>query len=196
MRVIKNVPITIGPYTYPNDFVVIDMPIDSYCPIIFERTFLNTAGANIDCRKETISLKFGEEVVSFHFSKFTHKLIIEDIEEDEFEEEVILANLSAILYDTPGDDLEVSLLGNENVMIGLDKSDTKKCLVSLPITDNSTNEKYAAPERKGDKDLPPPELKHLPPDLKYRFLDETNKYPGIVSTNLSENGRRTVNDGA
>lgn len=72
MGVIKDVPITIGPYTYPIDFVVIDMPIDSHCPIIFGRTFLNTAGANIDCRKETISLKFGEEVMSFPFFQVFH----------------------------------------------------------------------------------------------------------------------------
>jgi hypothetical protein len=45
-------------------------------------------------------------------------------------------------------------------------------LESLPLTDNSSNEKYEIPERKGDEDLPPQELKHLPPDLKYRFLDD------------------------
>ena len=116
MGIIRNVPIVIGPYTYPIDFVVIDMPIDSHCPIIFGRTFLNTAGANIDCRKETISLKFREEVMSFHFSKFIHKPIIKDFEEEELEEEGNLANLSIILYDTTGDDLEVSLLGNEDAM--------------------------------------------------------------------------------
>jgi hypothetical protein len=116
MGVIKDVPITIGPYTYPIDFVVIDMPIDSHCPIIFVRTFLNTAGANIDCRKDTISLKFGEEIMSFHFSKFPHKPIIGDFEEEEFEEEGNLADLSIILYDTPGDDLEVTLHGNEDAM--------------------------------------------------------------------------------
>jgi hypothetical protein len=54
------------------------------------------------------------------------------------------------------------------------------------MVDSSTNENYETPERKGDEDLPPPELKHLPPDLKYRFLDETNKYLVVVSTNLSE----------
>jgi hypothetical protein len=59
-------------------------------------------------------------------------------------------------------------------------------LKSPPIDDSSTNEKYEIPERKGDEDLPPPEPKHLPPDLKYKFLDETNRYPVIVSTNLSE----------
>ena len=58
MGVIKDVPISVGPYEYPIDFVVVDMPTDSYFPIIFGRTFLNTAWANIDC-KETVSLKFG-----------------------------------------------------------------------------------------------------------------------------------------
>jgi hypothetical protein len=38
--------------------------------VIFGRTFLNAAGANIDCKEENISLKFGEEQVKYHFSKF------------------------------------------------------------------------------------------------------------------------------
>ena len=162
------------------------MPIDSHCPIISGRTFLNIAGANIDCRKETISLNFGEEVMSFHFSKFTHKPIVEEEEEEDFEEEVDLATLSTVLYNTPEDDLEVSLLGNEDNIIGSSQNDIEKYLESLPIADSSTNEKYEIPERKGDEDLPPPELKHLPPDLKYKFLDETNRYLVIASTNLSK----------
>jgi hypothetical protein len=64
------------------------------------------------------------------------------------------------------------------------------------MTNGSTKEKYEIPERKGDEDLPPLEQKHLPPDLKYKFLDDTNRYPDIVSTNLSEKGGRTVNDGS
>jgi hypothetical protein len=47
MGVIRNVPITIGPYTYPIDFFIIDMPIDSHCSIIFGRTFLNTMDERI-----------------------------------------------------------------------------------------------------------------------------------------------------
>jgi hypothetical protein len=45
--------------------------------------------------------------MSFHFSKFTRKPIVE---EEDFDEEVDLATLFAILYNTPEDDLEVSLL--------------------------------------------------------------------------------------
>ena len=40
--------------------------------------------------------------------------------------------------------------------------------------------------RKGDEALPPPELKPLPEELKYEFLDETNKYHVIISANLSD----------
>jgi hypothetical protein len=126
MGIIRNVPIVIGPYTYHIDFVVIDMPIDSHCPIIFGRTFINTEGVNIDCRKETISLKFGEEVMRFHFSKFDHKPIVEDFEEEELEEEGNLANLFVILYDTPEDDMEVTLLENDDSTRDLDKEDIDK----------------------------------------------------------------------
>jgi hypothetical protein len=91
-----------------------------------------------------------------------------------------------ILYNTPEDELEVSLLENDDNIIGSSQNDIEEYLESLPMTNGSTKEKYEIPERKGDEDLPPPELKHLPPDLKYKFLDETNRYPVIVSTNLSE----------
>jgi hypothetical protein len=36
------------------------------------------------------------------------------------------------------------------------------------------DETYEVPERKGDEELPPPELKPLPQHLKYQFLDDTN----------------------
>lgn len=188
MGIIRNVPISIGPYKYPIDFIVIDMPIDSHFPIIFGRTFLNTAGAKIDCRKETISLKFGEEVMNFHFSKFDHKPIIEDFEE-ELEEEGNLTNLSIIIYDIPEADLEISLLENDSTMKDLDEEDIDEYLDSSLVVNSSMNKNYETPERKGDKALPPPELKHLPPDLKYRFLDETNKYHVIISANLAEKKR-------
>lgn len=51
------------------------------------------------------------------------------------------------------------------------------------------NEEYEEPERKGDEELPPPELKQLPEGLRYEFLDNTNRYPVIVSTDISEEER-------
>jgi hypothetical protein len=39
--------------------------------------------------------------------------------------------------------------------------------------------------RKGDEDPPPLELKPLPEDLRYEFLDEEKKCPVIISSSLS-----------
>ena len=51
------------------------------------------------------------------------------------------------------------------------------------------NEEYEEPERRGDEELPPPQLKPLPDGLRYEFLDDTNRYPIIVSTEISEEER-------
>jgi hypothetical protein len=59
-------------------------------------------------------------------------------------------------------------------------------LNEAPIQDPVASEQYEVPEKKGDEGLPPPELKPLPKELRYEFLDEMNKYPVIISANLSD----------
>jgi hypothetical protein len=59
------------------------MPTNSYCLIIFGGTFLNTAVASIDCKKETFSLNFGEDEIQLHFSKFQCNPTYEEFEEEE-----------------------------------------------------------------------------------------------------------------
>ena len=43
--------VVLGTFTYPMDFVFIEIPQDDLYPIIFGRYFLNTREANIDCKK-------------------------------------------------------------------------------------------------------------------------------------------------
>jgi hypothetical protein len=50
------------------------------------------------------------------------------------------------------------------------------------------NEAHEVPERKGDEELPPAELKLLPKELKYRLLVHTNKFPVIISVDLTDKG--------
>jgi hypothetical protein len=56
----------------------------------------------------------------------------------------------------------------------------------VPTLDPQMNETYEVPKKKGDEELPPSELKPLPEELRYEFLDEMNKYPIIIRANLSE----------
>ena len=56
---------------------------------------------------------------------------------------------------------------------------------SLPILGPPTDEAFEEPEKRGDEELPPLELKTLPDNLNYMFLDDTNNFPVIISAKLS-----------
>ena len=77
-------------------------------------------------------------------------------------------------------------LNNEDIVMK-DKSleELESELDSLPISEPSIDEAFEEPEKRGDEELPPPELKILPGNLKYRFLDDTNRFPVIISAKLS-----------
>ena len=69
----RDVEVLCGKVKYPTDFLVIGSGQDSFCPIIFGRTFLKTFGAVIDCKKGKVSIEFNVEPYEFNFSKFSKK---------------------------------------------------------------------------------------------------------------------------
>lgn len=54
------------------------------------------------------------------------------------------------------------------------------------------NESYEVLERKGDEELPPPELKPLPQECRYEFLDETERFLVIINSNLTGNEKKIL----
>ena len=54
---------------------------------------------------------------------------------------------------------------------------------SLDISE-PTDEAFEETEKRGDEELPPVELKILLVNLKYRFLDDTNRFSIIVNAKL------------
>jgi len=64
----------------PFDIHIVDMPRDSFCPILLGRPFVSITKARIDNKKETISLMFGEEEMAFRFAKLKKRPYeVEDI---------------------------------------------------------------------------------------------------------------------
>ncbi|GJS62143.1 putative reverse transcriptase domain-containing protein [Tanacetum coccineum] len=57
----ENVLVGIGKFTFPVDFIILDMPEDIKVPLILGRPFLSTARAKIDVYKKKITLRVGEE---------------------------------------------------------------------------------------------------------------------------------------
>lgn len=73
LRIVRDVEVLSGNFKYPPDFLVLGSPRDDFCPIIFIRTFLNTANAKIDCTTKTGSVNFGDVSHEFHYFSIFHR---------------------------------------------------------------------------------------------------------------------------
>ncbi|GKC54525.1 putative reverse transcriptase domain-containing protein [Tanacetum coccineum] len=71
----ENVLVRIGKFTFPVDFIILDMPEDIKVPLILGRPFLSTARAKIDVYKRKITLRVGEEKIVFTSVKSASSLI-------------------------------------------------------------------------------------------------------------------------
>ncbi|GJZ47127.1 putative reverse transcriptase domain-containing protein [Tanacetum coccineum] len=71
----ENVLVRIGKFTFPIDFIILDMPEDIKVPLILGRPFLSTARAKIDVYKRKITLRVGEEKIIFKSVKPASSLI-------------------------------------------------------------------------------------------------------------------------
>ncbi|XP_021722840.1 uncharacterized protein LOC110690322 [Chenopodium quinoa] len=112
---IEDVPLRVGKFVIPVDFVVLDMDEDATIPIILGRPFLATWGAMVDVKSAKITLKIGEEVVDFDLnegmkypsSSFENCMSVE-----------VLDNIVQSMHEqflTSNDPLECVLLNNEKI---------------------------------------------------------------------------------
>ncbi|KAJ8767498.1 hypothetical protein K2173_017542 [Erythroxylum novogranatense] len=67
--ILENIPLKVGNFFIPVDFVVLEMEEDTNIPILLGRPFLATAGAIIDVKNGRMTLKFGEEKVEFNLGR-------------------------------------------------------------------------------------------------------------------------------
>ncbi|XP_057996500.1 uncharacterized protein LOC131175843 [Hevea brasiliensis] len=92
--ILENIPIKVGKFFIPVDFVILEMEEDVQIPTILGRPFLATSRAIIDVKNGRLTLKVGEEEVEFNLLKaIKHKLkpneclrvdIIDKLVEEEF----------------------------------------------------------------------------------------------------------------
>ncbi|RVW25248.1 Transposon Tf2-11 polyprotein [Vitis vinifera] len=182
--VIEDVLVQVDKFYYPVDFVVLDTdPIVkgiNYVPIILGRPFLATSNAIINCRNGVMQLTFGNMTLELNIFHLCQKHI--HPEEDEGPEEVCMidtlveehCNQSMLdqFEDNPDEsheDLDDGLaepMGMNAVM-----SNWRQKPVILPLFKDEEEMKEA-------KDaILKLELKTLPAELKYAYLEEGNKAP-------------------
>ncbi|KAI5431689.1 hypothetical protein KIW84_035742 [Lathyrus oleraceus] len=166
--ILEDIPVRIDQLYIPTDFVVMDIKDDDDIPILLGRPFLSTAGAIIDVKRGKLTFEVGDEKIEFILSKFLMAPIIDDacyaidiidecIREFDQEEHMIEPFSNPNEKD---DELKET------------KPHTNECLaLTLDLSPNSQK--------------PAQELKELPKNLRYEFLDKEMNRPVIVSATLN-----------
>ena len=169
-----------GKIKYPADFLVLGSAASKTYPIIFGRPFLSTCGAIIDCKREKILTKFAGESYEFNFSKFSKEPCEEEIDNEDFRVEQ-LASISL----APNNALQQFMEEHESEIFMEERNE-----IDMILRDQPMMLKHDLPVEDLGTTMPPKkdpvfDLKPLPDDLKYAYIDDKKIYPVIISSKLS-----------
>ena len=189
---VEDVLIQVEKFYYPVDFVVLDTELvavgANYVPIILGRPFLATSNAIINCRNGVKQLTFGNmtlELNIFHLSKKHMQpmeegpeevCIIDTIMEEQVDQQQMQDVLIEELFDCPKEQQETQGM---NIVQGHWRK--KEEILPLP-TRGEANE----PQKL--------DLKPLPVELKYAYLEVHEQCPVVISSLLSSQEENSLLD--
>ncbi|XP_071705035.1 uncharacterized protein [Rutidosis leptorrhynchoides] len=153
--IIENMLVKTGTLVFPTDFVVLDMEVDERIPLILGRPFFNTTRCLIDVYGQQLTLRIGDQKVSFAIDKGTGECEIASDEGDVLDEVDLMTTLMAKGYEPTEEEHEE-----------LEKANAYRSKTSI-------------------EEAPELELKPLPDNLEYAFFGEESKLPVIIASDLS-----------
>ncbi|XP_076946738.1 uncharacterized protein LOC143618387 [Bidens hawaiensis] len=173
------------------DFVILDMEADDQVPLILGRPLLRTAKALIDVFDGKITLRVGEENVTFDVVKSMTNSSSQD--DSVYFLDTFISQFERCLDYISGADL---LNQEDEVDVPLEHD--LSILVSSPpeypevftVVDSTEGPK----ERPSIEAPPSLEFKELPPYLEYAFLDGDADFPVIISSQLTDDEKSRLVD--
>ncbi|GJZ88825.1 reverse transcriptase domain-containing protein [Tanacetum coccineum] len=189
----KNMLIEVGKFTFPADFVILEMEEDSKVPLILGRPFLHTVDAVIRVKQKQLNLGVRTEQMIFNIdSAIKHSYsnddtcfsidVIDEILEEYFD--ALLDEGSKILHSIEGTILEeeifsefdkfIAMVSNENYDFESDEEEPKFEKITI-----NTDYKIKTSLKEPPMDL---ELKTLPDNLEYVFSEEPSFLHVIISS--------------
>ncbi|GJV48907.1 reverse transcriptase domain-containing protein [Tanacetum coccineum] len=170
----ENMLIEVGKFTFHADFVILEMEEDTKVPLILGRPFLHIVDVVIRVKQKQLNLGVRTERMIFHIdSAMKHSYSNDDTYEG-----------SEILHSIEGTILEEKLFAefDEFMAMTADENSESESDTEEPpfekITFN-TDYKIKTSLKEPPTDL---ELKPLPDNLEYVFLDEPSFLPVIISS--------------
>nr|GEX75146.1 reverse transcriptase domain-containing protein [Tanacetum cinerariifolium] len=195
VEIAKNMLVEVGKFTFPADFVILEMEEDSKVPLILGRPFLHTADAVIRVKQKKLNLGVGTERMIYNIDyAMKHSYlnddtyfsidVIDEILEEYFD--ALQDEGSKILYSIEGAHLEEEIFAEFDEFMGMtaninfdSESDTEEPpFEKIPI---NTDFKIKKSLEEHPTNL---ELKPLPDNLEYVFLEEPSFLHVIISSQL------------
>nr|GEU65600.1 DNA-directed DNA polymerase [Tanacetum cinerariifolium] len=202
--VAKDVYVKVGKFHFPADFVVVDFEADPRVPLILRRSFLKTGRALIDVFEGELTPHVGKEAITFNLDQTlrysanyndmtANRIDVIDMACEEYSQEVLgFSNVIASGNPTPYYDPIVSTTSLTLTPFGIKAFLNDDPSLSPPNQGNyhpQVRKELKICEAKTDKSsiVEPPEveLKDLPPHLEYVFLEGNDKFPVIITKDLS-----------
>ncbi|GJU84515.1 reverse transcriptase domain-containing protein [Tanacetum coccineum] len=199
----ENMLVEVGKFTFPVDFVILEIEEDSKVPLILGRPFLHTGDAVIRVKQKQLNLGVGTECMTFHMD-FAMKQsysnddpcfsidVIDEILVEDFD--ALLDQGSKILHSIKGTILEEKLFADFDAFIAMtveEDFESESNTEEPPFEKITFNTDYKI---KTSLEEPPtdPELKPLPDNLEYAFLEEPSFLPLIISSQQYEENKNKL----
>ncbi|XP_058784400.1 uncharacterized protein LOC131659192 [Vicia villosa] len=187
--VVEDVLVKIDKFVFPVDFVILEMPEDEEIPIILGRPFLETGRCLIDIEEGTMTLKVYDEELKIDVrNTMKYKDDVATSQHIEVIERICDEENSLTKHKLPLERvLSLSIFEEEEV---IDEKDSEVlAMMEISFAKDSRHNRWEdlrQPLVEVNKDEPKKgaELKQLPENLKYVFLDTESKCPAIISSHL------------
>ncbi|GKC85885.1 reverse transcriptase domain-containing protein [Tanacetum coccineum] len=193
----ENMLVEVGKFTFPANFVILEMEEDSKVPLILGRPFLHTTDAIIRVKQKQLNLGVGTERMIFNIDSVMKQsysnddacFSIDDIDEIlEADFDALLDEGSKILHSIKGTLLEEEIFAEFDEFIAMttdENSDSESKTEDPPFEKITINTDYKI---KTSFEEPPTdlELKPLPDNLEYVFLEKPFFLPVIISSQLTK----------
>ncbi|GJU86137.1 reverse transcriptase domain-containing protein, partial [Tanacetum coccineum] len=199
----ENMLVDVGKFTFPTDFVILEMEEDSKVPLILGRPFIHTADTVIRVKQKQLNLGVGTERMIFHIDcAMKHSYsnddtcfsihVIDEILEEDFD--ALLDESSKILHSIEGTILEEKLFAEFDEFMAMttdENSESESDTKEPPFEKITFNTDYKI---KTSLEEPPTdlELKPLPDNLEYVFLEEPSFLSSIISSQHSEEDKNKL----
>ncbi|XP_050916838.1 uncharacterized protein LOC127132019 [Lathyrus oleraceus] len=175
--IVEDVLVQVNDLIFPADFYILDMEGEtrsSKAPIILGRPFMKTEKTKIDVDDGSMSMEFGDIIAKFNiFDAMKHPLEEHSVFRIELISELVddtFSDLFSLDFSSGFDDADVFPTGEAVA----DESVFVADALDVP----------AAPSAPSIEHPPSLELKELPENLKYAYLESNEKLPVIISSNL------------